>query len=174
MNVLFLQRYNNYANRIIKRDELYIEDVLDVQASENKETFLLENVNFNPNDGVTTELIVGDTTTNQFPGWIPDYIIVYNPADKIHVESLNKDFTPFTSTWFVTEAERTRSSQYKLGLKSVRSYVDAAKPPMWLRRIRVRSHKRYGPFRWRHSTIFCCRRADYSCNCRRHRRGSFR
>ena len=44
MNVLFLQRYNNYANRIIKRNELYIEDVLDVQASENNETFLLENV----------------------------------------------------------------------------------------------------------------------------------
>ena len=129
MNVLFLQRYNNYANRIIKRNELYIEDVLDVQASENKETFLLENVNFNPNDGVTTELIVGDTTTNQFPGWIPDYIIVYNPADKIHVESLNKDFTPFNSTWFVTEAERTRSSQYKLGLKRdvIRDNYDSIK-----------------------------------------------
>ena len=117
MNILFLQRYNNYANRIIKTKELYIEDFMETQASAGNETFLLENVNFNPNDGITTSLIVGDTTTKQFPGWIPDYCIVYDPEDIIYVEGLDKNFTPFKSSWFIIEAKRTRGNQYNLFLK---------------------------------------------------------
>jgi len=117
MNILFLQRYNNYANRIIKTKELYIEDFIQTQASAGNETFLLENVNFNPNDGITTSLIVGDTTTKQFPGWIPDYCIVYNPESKIHNPVDDKDYTSFISSWFVIEAKRTRGNQYNLFLK---------------------------------------------------------
>lgn len=117
MNVLFLERYNNYANRIIKTDRMFIEDIIADQASEGKSTFLLDNINFNPNDNITTNLIVGDTQTKTFPSWTPDYCIVYDPANMVHDDNSNKDYTPFTSCWFVIECVRTRGNQYNLSLK---------------------------------------------------------
>ena len=59
MNLLFLKGYNNYFNRIVKREDSianYKAAVLDGSILNYIE---LENINFNPNDGVTTELVVG-------------------------------------------------------------------------------------------------------------------
>ena len=47
----FIKEYNNYYNRIIKRNSFeYI--------TENYDYEILDNVNFNPNDDITTEQIV--------------------------------------------------------------------------------------------------------------------
>ena len=59
MNILLLKGYNNYFNRIVKREETidaYKNAVVDGNIVNYYE---ITNANFNPNDGVTTELIVG-------------------------------------------------------------------------------------------------------------------
>lgn len=59
MNLLVLKGYNNYFNRIVKK--------LDSTAAYKNAvtTYLdLSNMNFNPNDGVTTQLILGKGELN--------------------------------------------------------------------------------------------------------------
>jgi hypothetical protein len=54
MNILLLRGFNNYFNRIVKKYST-IDDY-----KNNSSSFLdLANINFNPNDGVATELVVG-------------------------------------------------------------------------------------------------------------------
>ena len=86
---LYLLNYNNYYNRVVKR----LNNLNDYSP------YILttiENVNFNPNDGVNAEQIVN------WGGAIPDYLIA-------------ADETGFTR-WFVIEAIRTRKGQYRLTL----------------------------------------------------------
>ena len=57
MNILLLRGFNNYFNRIVKK----YSTVDDYKA--NSSSFLeLSNINFNPNDGVNTDLIIGGPT----------------------------------------------------------------------------------------------------------------
>lgn len=57
MNILLLRGFNNYFNRIIKKYST-IEDY-----KSNSSSYLeLANINFNPSDGVATELILGGPT----------------------------------------------------------------------------------------------------------------
>lgn len=106
---LHLLRYNNYYNRIIKR--------LDTIAE--YEDYTLEsfsNINFNPNDGITTEQIIN------YNGAIPDYVIVTSDNEIV-------------SRWFVIEAVRTRAQQFKLDLyrDTVADYLDIIKTaPMFV------------------------------------------
>lgn len=97
MSTIYLLHYNNYYNRIVKKED----DINDYLVS----PYLiatLSNVNFNPNDGVDTELIIGTGAWDKKE--IPDYLIEWNDTD---------DY----SRWFVLECSRTRSGQYKLILK---------------------------------------------------------
>ena len=59
MNLIFLKGYNNYFNRIIKKEST----IADYKAAVLDDTIVnyveLTDINFNPNDGITTELIVG-------------------------------------------------------------------------------------------------------------------
>ena len=55
MNI-YLLNYNNYYNRICKKEDT-LTDYLNYQVGDT-----IQGVNFNPNDGVNTELIVN---TNQ-------------------------------------------------------------------------------------------------------------
>ena len=111
MNILLLKGYNNYFNRILKR-EASIADYKAAVASGNDLNYLeLTSVNFNPNDGITTSLTVGKgdlvwdggTDTIREGKYAPDYAIVYD--------------TDIHSRWFVIECERTRNGQYKVALK---------------------------------------------------------
>ena len=68
----------------------------------NYATYIAENINFNPNDGVTTELILN--TTEGLP--TPDYLIA---AEQDGFRTIN-------SRWFVIEAQRTRALQTRLTL----------------------------------------------------------
>lgn len=58
-----------------------------------------DDVNFNPNDGVMTEIIVNNISFE------PDYLLVLDDSNVI------------VSRWFILEMIRTRSGQYKLSLK---------------------------------------------------------
>lgn len=89
---LYLFEYNNYYNRIVKRLHA-IEDY-------GQEGILLDsipNVNFLPNDGISTEHIINyDANTGNY------VIITDGPNDEI------------ISRWFVIDSVRVRVGQYKL------------------------------------------------------------
>jgi len=106
MKSLLLLQYNNYYNRIIKKEasvEAYCTDRL---------YRIISGVNFNPNDEVLTEQII-----NWSESWTPDYCIVLNEDNSIN------------SRWFITKDERTRGKQYKLSLKrdTIVDYYDNLK-----------------------------------------------
>lgn len=95
MNLILLKNFNNYFNRKIIKYETYEEYVQQVPDSD-----ILKNINFIPNDGITTEQIINWTYD-----WTPDYLLCINDKNEID------------SRWFVIEAVRTRGRQYKLNLK---------------------------------------------------------
>ena len=110
MNILFLRGFNNYFNRVVKKYS-----TLDDYRGESSSYLDLGNINFNPNDGVATELIVG--SENQIENakpldWenigTPDYAVCYEMVESNPV---------IISRWFVLESERTRTGQYRLALK---------------------------------------------------------
>lgn len=105
INVL-LCSYNNYYNRIVKKL-----DTVNAYRTATVPLFIdLENVNFNPGDGVTTDLVVGKGV-GAFLNWEtqgPDYCIVYEKIN--NVETIK-------SRWFIMDENRTRSGQYKLSLR---------------------------------------------------------
>ena len=112
MNILLLRGFNNYFNRIVKK----YSTLADYKS--NSHSYLdLTNINFNPNDGVSTELIIGSANQkeNNAPlAWdqvgTPDYLICYE-----------MEGTPTAPVikfrWFVLESERTRNGQYRIALK---------------------------------------------------------
>lgn len=87
--VIDILNFNNYYNRIVKREP----DDSDIIYSADVQ-------NFNPNDGLETELIMGSTNAYSGTG---DYLIV-NDNDNI-------------SKWYILEQVRTRNGQYKLSLR---------------------------------------------------------
>lgn len=60
MNILLLRGFNNYFNRIVKKYST-------LNDYKNNSTSYVEfsNINFNPNDGVATELIFGSTAQRE-------------------------------------------------------------------------------------------------------------
>jgi len=94
LSTIYLLKYNNYYNRIVKK-----ESTLAAYATHLIEQTARANINFNPNDGVDTELVIGSWSSD-----IPDYMLV--------VEN-----NTIVSRWFVIEAARTRAEQFKLTLK---------------------------------------------------------
>lgn len=96
MTLNILIGYNNYYNRLLKT-EATIEDYLNAVES-NYTTF---DVNFNPNDGINTEHIIGQ---GEYDGK-GDYLVVTDDENQI------------VSRWFILEAKRTRAGQYHLLLR---------------------------------------------------------
>lgn len=97
MNLVFMN-YNNYYNRIVKR-------LATVAAYKSAATnnYDISGIQFNPNDGITTEQIVNWDNSNN--NWEPDYMIVYD------TDASNT--TTIQSRWFIVEWRRTRAQQYK-------------------------------------------------------------
>lgn len=92
MSTIYLLKYNNYYNRIVKK-----EDTLGDYLTQDCLLDTFENVNFVPADGVDTTLVVKHEGPN------PDYLIV---ADGNDIES----------RWFVVESDIIRGGQYRLTL----------------------------------------------------------
>ena len=110
MNILFLRGFNNYFNRVIKKYS-----ALTDYQSRSTAYVNFDGINFNPNDGVATELVLGNESQqeNSLPlDWenigTPDYCVCYEMSGS----------TPaIKSRWYVLESERLRSGQYRLALK---------------------------------------------------------
>lgn len=89
---LYLLKFNNYYNRIIKKYD----------TIEEYEEFILEgfeNVNFNPNNNISTSQII-----NYNKSTIPDYVIICDELNKI------------ISRWFIIDSRRTRAFQFEIDL----------------------------------------------------------
>lgn len=112
MNILLLRGFNNYFNRIVKK----CSTIADYKAKSN--SYLeLENINFNPNDGVTAELVIGSVNQledNKPLAWdqvgTPDYLVCYENEGDPAVPVIK-------FRWFILESERTRNGQYRIALK---------------------------------------------------------
>lgn len=92
MSTIYLLKYNNYYNRIVKK-----EDTLGAYLTQDYLLDTFENINFVPADGVDTTLVVKHVGPN------PDYLIA---ADGNDIES----------RWFVVESDIIRGGQYRLTL----------------------------------------------------------
>ena len=115
MTILLLKGYNNYFNRIRKRE-------VDIATYKSKSSSYLEytGVNFNPNDGIITELVVGGDTQKMASdkpldfeeAGSPDYLIAYTTTtvEGVTVNTIH-------SRWFILECVRLMQGQYKLALK---------------------------------------------------------
>lgn len=104
INIL-LCHYNNYFNRIVKSLD-------SVQAYRDADTegvtthyIDIENVNFNPADGVSTKQLVGKGV-GAFLDLNVDYAIVYESTT---VENVTTE--TIISRWFVLDMNRTRGGQ---------------------------------------------------------------
>ena len=92
MTILLLKGYNNYFNRIRKQEQ-------DISVYKAVSTSYLEygEVNFNPNDGIVTELVVGgdlqkmasDKPLDFEESDSPDYLIAYTTTTVNNVTTNN-------------------------------------------------------------------------------------
>ena len=127
MKLLILKGFNNYFNRIIKRYDTVADYI-----SHSSAHYDFSDINFNPNDGVTTTQVIGSVNQQQTGGpdpvplaWEhegnPDYIIAYE-TEQVGIATVNT----IKSRWFIVESVRTRNGQYSLKLKrdSIADHLD--------------------------------------------------
>ena len=120
MASIFIYNYNNYYNRKVKKEDALIGYGSPVYTESST------NLNFNPNDGVTTAFVAG-RVSNSYNGR-GDYLIY------------SEDNTSITSRWFVLEATRARKGQYNLVLKRdviVDNYDAVINAPTYIERATV-------------------------------------
>lgn len=98
---IYLLKYNNYYNRIIKRYST-IDELLDRDDVTEIGTF--QNVNFNPGDGVATQLTLNYTPT-------------YHQPNYLVVEDTSQPGIITLSSWFILDAQYVRLGQYVLTLR---------------------------------------------------------
>lgn len=98
MNLTFLEGFNNYYNRTIKKIDT-LADYSMWMSVNNKNIKTLPSINFNPNDCVNTTQVI-----NWSESWNPDYVIV-------------DDTLGHLSRWFVIENRRLRGNQFELQLR---------------------------------------------------------
>ena len=120
MNILLLKKFNNYFNKIVVKY-----NTLNEYKERSSSFFAYSNVNFNPNDGVITELTVGNEiqqSGNKPLDWEdsgnPDYLVCYETVEGVDT---------IKSRWFITDSVRNRGGQYKLTLKrdSIADHLDS-------------------------------------------------
>jgi hypothetical protein len=92
---LFYYKYNNYNNRRLKREDT-------LQGYSNYLVYTEVNPNFNPGDGVSTQITVGRDQNAYASN--ADYVIYSETGTNI------------TSRWFIMESHFNRSGQYIINL----------------------------------------------------------
>ena len=93
---IYMIKYNNYYNRIFKREVVFTNYL-------NYEHKIFADINFNPRDGISTELTLNfPVGSAQFNG---DYIVVTDKDDNIF------------SRWFIMECKWNRQHQVILTLR---------------------------------------------------------
>ena len=93
-----LLHYNNYFNRIVKKEASYAAYLI-ADPTYNKTT----NINFVPGDGISTSLVLGTSSL------VMDY-------DYLIVTELENSTEAIKSMWFIIENHRTRDGQWELVL----------------------------------------------------------
>lgn len=115
MNLLVLKKFNNYFNRKIKKYSTLEEYVNASSAS-----IYISNINFNPADGVNTELVLGKGEVANFFDFedtsAPDYIVCYT-SETVKVDDVETVVNTIKMRWFITDIDRTRVGQYVISLK---------------------------------------------------------
>ena len=117
-----LLNYNNYFNRIVKSEST----LADYKALDTNYTDITS-VNFNPADGVDTDLVVGTSSISHNY----DYLIVWDDSD-----------SSITSRWFIMDEDRTRSGQYHLTLRRdviIDHYDDVKNAPTFIEKGMISS-----------------------------------
>lgn len=119
---LLLLHYNNYFNRIIKK-----ENTIAAYKAADAAYKEASNINFNPGDGVNTSLVLGlGQNGSLFVGNEFDYLVAY--------ELVNND-PVINSRWFIVEQDRQRAGQFELTLKRdvlADNYTDVVNSPIFL------------------------------------------
>ena len=119
---LLLLHYNNYFNRIIKKENT----IADYKAAD-ADYKEVSNINFNPGDGVNTGLVLGlGQNGSLFEGDEFDYLVAYKVVDNVSV---------IDSRWFIVEQDRQRAGQFELTLKRdvlADNYTDVVNSPIFL------------------------------------------
>ena len=101
---LLLLHYNNYFNRIIKKENT----IADYKAAD-ADYKEVSNINLNPGDGVNTSIVLGlGQNGNIFGNDEFDYLVAYEVVGEANV---------IDSRWFIVEQDRKRAGQYELTLK---------------------------------------------------------
>ena len=98
MHYVLLSNYNNYYNRIYKKQDTYQQYI---NASAGNVLGIDKSYNFNIKDGVMTEHVFNCKLDGE-----PDYCLILNEADN-----------SIASRWFIVEWEKVRGSQYKATLR---------------------------------------------------------
>ena len=119
---LLLLHYNNYFNRIIKK-----ENTIAAYKAADADYKEASNINFNPGDGVNTSLVLGlGQNGSLFVGDEFDYLVAYELVNNSPV---------IDSRWFIVEQDRKRAGQYELTLKRdvlADNYNDVVNSPIFL------------------------------------------
>ena len=119
---LLLLHYNNYFNRIIKK-----EDTVAAYMNADANYRVASNANFNPGDGVSTSIVLGlGPNGTIFDGEEFDYLVAYEIVDNVSV---------IRGRWFILEQDRKRGGQYELTLKRdviADNYNDVVNSPIFL------------------------------------------
>lgn len=122
MKNLYIFKYNNYYNRIIKKHSTFSEYNNDPECIL---VFTTNNANFNPNDGMETKHIIGTSVYNG----TGDYMIV-------------TDGGTIYQRWFILDHTRTKGGQYNLTLRRdiIADYYDSVvTAPMIINRAMISS-----------------------------------
>lgn len=101
MKYIYFLKYNNYANRIFKR-ESSVSDYLSNSYGSDYIQLITDCTMWNPNDGITAQITTPNNTDFSIE---PDYLIA---AD---------EYSNIDSRWFITETVRDRKGQYQCYLK---------------------------------------------------------
>ena len=98
MHYVLLSNYNNYYNRIYKKQDTYQQYI---NASAGNVLGIDKSYNFNIKDGVMTEHVFNCKLDGE-----PDYCLLLNETDN-----------SIASRWFIVEWEKVRGSQYQATLR---------------------------------------------------------
>lgn len=102
---LYILNYNNYYNRLVKREDSFSDYQPYILHT-------IENINFNPNDNLETEHIVGVGDYNGAGDYVLITDIRRRPSGSI------PEYEEYViSRWFIVEAQRQRGGQWKLSLR---------------------------------------------------------
>ena len=119
---LLLLHYNNYFNRIIKK-----EATVAAYMNADSNYRVASNANFNPGDGINTSIVLGcGANGSLFDGEEFDYLVAYEIVDNVSV---------IRGRWFILEQDRKRGGQYELTLKRdviADNYNDVVDSPIFL------------------------------------------